>query len=67
MLKIFWAIFVVLSGGVATLLISLNSLQKIGLLILGVFFGYIVIMIVRDYHRQINCLLKDLESENDKY
>jgi uncharacterized membrane protein YesL len=67
MLKIFWAIFVVLTGGILTLALNikfeLNLIEclKFSFIIAGIFFEYIVIMIIKDYNNKIFCLFDKLE------
>jgi len=67
MLKIFWAIFVVLTGGIVTLSLNIKfeiniiEFLKIGFIIVGIFFEYIVIMVIKDFNNKVFGLLNKLE------
>jgi len=69
MLKIFWAIFIVLTGGLFTILLNINfnlgfeNLLKLAIIALGTIFEYIVIMVIRDFNNQIFYLLNKLEKK----
>jgi len=58
--KIFWAISIGLSGGIATLLINLDNTNKYILLILGLFFLINTIMLLRNLNKQIYKLIKQI-------
>jgi len=67
MLKIFSAIFVVLTGGIVTLSLNIKfeiniiEFLKIGFIIVGIFFEYIVIMVIKDFNNKVFGLLNKLE------
>jgi len=69
MLKIFWAIFVVLTGGIVTLALNIKfeiniiEFLKIGFIIVGIFFEYIVIMVIKDFNNKVFDLLDKLEKK----
>ena len=69
MLKIFWAIFVVLTGGIVTLSLNIKfeiniiEFLKIGFIIVGIFFEYIVIMVIKDFNNKVFDLLDKLEKK----
>lgn len=69
MLKIFWAILVVLTGGIFTIVLNLHlvlnfeNIVKFGVIVLGVFFDCVVIMMIKDFNKQIFGLLVKLEKQ----
>ncbi|MEI8389617.1 MAG: hypothetical protein WCG23_06990 [bacterium] len=56
--KMFWAVSIGLSGGVATLFTNLNNINKYILLIFGLIFLINAIMIINDLNKQIYRLIK---------
>lgn len=62
-IKIFWTLFIVLTGGLATLIFNLDNILKFGLFTLGLLFEYVVIMIIKDYNQKILKLLNDWEND----
>lgn len=64
MLKIFWALLVVIiSGIIGLLLMHGNNSIKVPLIILGAFFSYIAIMLIKDFNREILDCLSKLEKQ----
>ena len=61
-IKIFWTLFIVLTGGLATLIFNLDNILKFGLFTLGLLFEYVVIMIIKDYNQKILKLLDEWEN-----
>ena len=67
MLKIFWAIFIILTGSILTMILSINLKinfeegLKMSFIILGISFDYVVIMLIKDFNKNIFCLLNNLE------
>jgi len=61
-IKIFWTLFIVLTGGLVTLIFNLDNIFKFGLFTLGILFEYIVIMIIKDYNQKILKLLNEWEN-----
>jgi len=58
--KIFWAVSIGLSGGIATLFANPNNINKYILLIFGLFFLISAIMIINDLNKQIYGLIKKI-------
>jgi len=69
MLKIFWTIFVILTGGIVTLIfnihlkINFEEVIKIGFITVGIFFEYVVIMIIKDFNNKVFDLIDKLEKK----
>ena len=59
--KVFWTIFIVLTGGLATILINPTNVSKIALFVVGAFFEVLIINVIKDFNKQIQCLLKKME------
>jgi purine-cytosine permease-like protein len=59
--KVLWTIVIVLTGGLASLLINFNNPFKIGLFFVGLFLEPLVILLIKDFNTQIYCLLTKLE------
>ena len=62
MVKIFWTILIVLVGGLATLFIHLDSLQKYLLFSFGIFLSCIIVTSIYKFNQQIHILLNNLEN-----
>lgn len=58
--KVFWAVSIGLAGGIATLFVNPDSINKYILLALGIFFLISAIMTVNDLNKQIYKLIKEI-------
>ena len=59
--KVFFTIAIVVAGGIATILFNLDSLLKLIVLLIGLFFEIIVIIIIKDLTLQIAYLFQKME------
>lgn len=58
--KMFWAVAITLSGGIATLFVNPNNINKYILIIGGLFFLIGTIMTINDLNKQIYELIKKM-------
>lgn len=52
---------IVLTGGLTAILINANTILEFTLFGFGVILEFIVIMLLRDFNKEIFCLFKDME------
>jgi len=58
--KILWTTTIVLTGGIVALLLNMDSLLKLGLIIVGVGLDTIFIRFIIDINKDIHKLIKKL-------
>lgn len=58
--KILWTTVIVLTGGIVALLLNMDSLLKLGLIIVGVGLDAIFIKFIIDINKDIHELIKKL-------
>jgi hypothetical protein len=58
--KNLWATAIVLTGGIITILLNLDSLLKLGLVIVGVGVDIIFINLIIEINKDINKLIKKI-------
>lgn len=58
--KIFWAVTIGLSGGIGTLFVKLDSINKYILLIVGLLFLIGTMLTINDLNKQIYKLIKEI-------
>jgi hypothetical protein len=61
--KNLWATFILLTGGIATLLIDINSFIKIILLLVGVLFESSLIFSISIFNEKIEFLIKQIHKK----
>jgi len=62
-LKILWITLIALTGTIATLFLNPDNVLKIILLVLSILAESFVIMLVREYNKEVLCLIESMEEE----
>ena len=61
--KVLWAVIIVLTGGLSTIFINMDNPQKIILFVFGLCLECIFIILLIEANKEVNCMINKLEEK----